>query len=131
MNTKRSPLGFGLIEVMVSAALLAIGMAGTSSLVANLQDNYKHQRLVSQGLHIAEATMEELLVRYADDSELAAGPHTGSSYGITGAPGGTYFAVGWVVTDAVPFAGTREIVVTISWSERGRPKQLAIRTVRT
>lgn len=123
--------GFGLIEVMISASILAIGMSGIISLYSNLQDNYKHQRLLAQALHIAEATMEDLLVRYADDADLVAGAHTGPSYAINGKPGGTFFATSWAVADGVPFAGTRQITLTVTWTENTRTKTFVLRTVRT
>jgi prepilin-type N-terminal cleavage/methylation domain-containing protein len=128
MRTSRSARGFGLIEVMISAALLAIGMAGIVSLFSNLEENYKHQRLVATALHIAEATMEDLLVRYADDAEISQGAHTGPSFALNGAPGGTFFQSSWQVNDGVPFSGVREVVVTVAWTERGVPKRLSLRT---
>ena len=130
-STVHRPRGFGLIEVMISAAILAVGMSGIISLYSSLQDNYKHQRLLSQSLHIAEGTMEDLLVRYADDVALEAGSHTGPSFAISGKPGGTFFSTSWVVTDGVPFSGARQITVTVAWTENGRARSFNLKTVRT
>jgi prepilin-type N-terminal cleavage/methylation domain-containing protein len=131
MNGPAAKQGFGLIEVMISASILAVGMSGILTLYSSLMDNYVHQRLLAQSLHIAEATMENLLVRYADDTALSAGAHTGPAYSVGGQPGGTFFATSWIATDAVPFAGAREIVITVTWSERGTTKTFKLKTVRT
>jgi hypothetical protein len=127
----RRARAFGLLEVMVSAGLLAVGMAAIMSLVSNLEDNYRHQRIVAQALHIGEATLEDLLVRYADDADLTIGAHTGPGFTAGGKPGGIFFATSWNVVDGVPFAGTREVTVTIQWNENGIVKQMKLTTVRT
>ena len=123
--------GFGLIEVMMSAVILGVGMTGILSLSANLQDNYHHQKLLVQALHIAESSMEDLLVRYADDPDLTSGNHTGARFGINGKVGGTFYTTSWRVTEGVPFTGTRQIILTVSWSEKTRSKVVRLTTVRT
>lgn len=127
-----APRGFGLTEVMLSSALLAIGMAASLSVIRNLEDSYAHQRLLTQALNLSEQTMEGLLVQYADSSQLTPNTtHTGPGYDQTGKPGGTFFTVTWTVNAGVPIADTREIVLTVRWSERSGQKSLVLRTVRT
>lgn len=138
-NTKarRRRRGFGLIEVMISAGILAVAMAGIMSLLANLEDQYTHQKLVSQALHIGESTMEDLLVRYADDAQLASGTFAGPSYSLQGQPGGTFFTTSWVVQSGVPFSEVRTVTVTVQWSEKNTVtgtsavKKFSLTTVRT
>ena len=129
------PRGFGLIEAMISASLLAVAMTAIVSLLVNLQESYRHQRLVAQALHVAEGSMEELLVRYADDADLGTGVHTGPSFGVDGQPGGTFFTTSWNVTDGVPFVGLRRVTLTVTWNEvtplGSRLRRLQLSTVRT
>jgi Tfp pilus assembly protein PilV len=136
MNRKRrSTRGFGLIEAMVSASLLAVAMTAIVSLLVNLQETYGHQRLVAHALHVAEGSMEGLLVRYADDAELGTGVHAGPSFGVDGRAGGNFFTTSWQVVDNVPFAGLRRVTLTVQWMERGalgpRVRRLQLTTVRT
>lgn len=126
-----APRGFGLIEAMISAAILAVGLAGMLQLFGHLNDQQTHQRLVVQALHVGEATMEGLLLRYADDPELEEGSHPGPGFGADGLPGGSFFSTRWLVEDGVPIAGTRQLTVTVSWTERGVTKAFSLRTVRT
>jgi Tfp pilus assembly protein PilV len=126
--------GFGLLEVMISGVLLASGMAATLSTLSALSALYEHERLLGNALHVAESTMEGLLLRYANDADLAATggtPRTGASYTKDGMPGGTFFSTGWLVRPGVPIGGAREIEVIVSWAERGIPKTLTLKTVRT
>lgn len=128
----RARLGaFSLIEVMASSVILAVGMASVLSLFSNLTQGYSHQRLQVQALHIAEATMENLLLRYSDDTDLGVGTHFGPGYAMDGNPGGTFFASQWRVSMGVPIVGAREVLVTVTWTEQGVAKSFTLRTVRT
>ncbi|MCC7071780.1 MAG: type II secretion system protein [Deltaproteobacteria bacterium] len=117
--------------MMVSLVILAVGLTAMLQLFGNLNDAQTHQRLLVQALHVGEATMEGLIYRYANDTDLDPGSHAGPSFGVDGQPGGAFFTTDWNVTPDVPFAGVREVVVTVHWSERGLPKTFSLRTVRT
>ena len=128
----RSPKGFGLIEAMISAAMLAVAMTGMLSLITSLNNTYDHERMMTQALHIGEAQMEGLLVLYATDPLLTTGAaHPGPSFTVDGSPGGTFFTTSWTLNGSVPIAGCREIVLTVAWLERGVIKTFVLRTVRT
>lgn len=125
---------FGLIEVMFSAALLAAAMTATLSTILTLDAVYAHERLLTNALHVGEATMEGLLLRYGDDPQLAATngtPRAGPSFGINGLPGGTFFSTSWEVVLGVPIAGTREVTVIVTWTERGKVKKFRLTSART
>jgi hypothetical protein len=124
--------GFGLIEVMSSAAMLALVMAGAAQAASTLQGAAAHQRYVAQALHIAERQTEDLLVRYATDADLTEGTHTGSGYTSRGVESSApFFTTSWFVDEGVPLAGTRTLAFTVTWSERGSAKSLTLRTIRT
>lgn len=130
-RSRSRPRGFGLIEAMISASILAVGLSGILQLFGHLNDQQTHQRLLVQALHVGEATMEGLLLRYADDTELEEGNHSGPGYGADGLPGGSFYSTDWLVEDGVPITGTRQLTVTVRWSERGVAKTFSLRTVRT
>lgn len=123
--------GLSLIETLVSSAILSLGLSAVLLLFGSLNDGHTHQRLLVQALHVGESTMEGLLVRYADDTALGPGHHAGPSFGVDGQVGGAFFTTEWDVTEGVPIAGSRDLVVTVRWTERGVAKSFALRTVRT
>jgi prepilin-type N-terminal cleavage/methylation domain-containing protein len=124
------PRAFSLIEVMVSASLLAVGMVGFLSLFSNIAATYEHHRHLTEALLVGEAAMERGLVLYADDAELAFGNHPLGTFNGVGTPAVGPYTVAWDVS-AGPLTGTRALVVTVSWTERGTPRSIALRTVRT
>ena len=130
-TTRSPPRGFSLIEVLTSMTLLAIGMTALTVTYGILADSAEHERRVTHALHVGEATMEELLVRYADDAELTDGNHVGPAFTAEGVPGGAFFSTSWLVTTGVPIEDARELRVTVTWTERTGPKTLTLVTVRT
>ena len=49
--------GFGLIEVMISASMLAVGMTAMLSLNRQLNDTNQHQKLLGHALHVGESSV--------------------------------------------------------------------------
>ncbi|MBI1948241.1 MAG: type II secretion system protein [Deltaproteobacteria bacterium] len=124
--------GFSMLEVLISMSLLAVGMAAISTTYSMLSDAAVHERRVTHALHVAELTVEDLLLRYAGDPELAQGGHAGAvAYTQDGAPGGSYFTTAWEVATGTPIASARQIRVTVTWTERTGVKTLSLVTVRT
>lgn len=132
-NARRgAALGFSLIEVLISMSLLAVGMTAIATTYGMLADSAEHERRVTHALHVGEATIEELLVRYAADNDLTQGTHSGGpSYTAEGVPGGSFFTTSWEVSTGVPIANARQIRVTVTWHERTGTKTLSLVTVRT
>ena len=63
----RAARGFGLIEVMISASILLIGVAAVVTTVNHIEHQYQHQRYVTAAIHVGESTLEELLGRFPTD----------------------------------------------------------------
>jgi Tfp pilus assembly protein PilV len=126
-----APRGFGLIEVLVSGTMLAVGLAGIVSFAGQANAALGHQRHLTVAGNVAERQMEALLTLYADDARLTDGDHTGSTFDTIGAPGAGPYTTSWVVEAGVPVPGARRITVTVSWQEGAVTKTTRLRTVRT
>ncbi len=119
-----SARAFSLIEVMIASALLSVGMAAILTAFSSASALNSHQERVTVAMHLTESRMEELLLLYPDDDDLATSAHTAATYTRDGRPttsGATglnaaYYSVGWVV-DAGPLARTRRLNVTTTWNE--------------
>lgn len=140
--------GFTLLEVMVSGGLLLIGLSGIVGLVGSLNELKEHQRHMTQVVHIAESTMEELLLLSSTDADLGSGVHkcrqkTGAactsafyvyfdSMGQEAKPTANFgpYRAEWTVTGANPIAGMRRIDLTVSWMEGTHGKTYVLTTWR-
>lgn len=126
--------GFSLLEVMISGTMMLAGIAGMMSAYTTLSIHYAHQRHMTHGIHLAEAELEGLLVRFADDALLAPGLHPSvARYDATGnrvGSGGTYLVDVRVVSHPV-IPGFRRVTVIVRWQERGREASVQLTTERT
>jgi prepilin-type N-terminal cleavage/methylation domain-containing protein len=128
----RGARGFSLIEVVVSSTLLLIGLAGTMSALSSYQKGVEHQRHLTQGIHIAESTMEQILLATPTDPMLAAGTHGPRSFNDVGhlvASGGKYNAY-WIVTPNEPIGGMRKLDVRVEWMEGPNGRNVVFTTHR-
>lgn len=118
-NRPDAARGFSLIEVMISASLLLVGLAGSLAAISTYQKNVAHQRHLTQGIHIAETAMEQMLLVYPSDPLLTDGDHGPQSYDEVGhhvASGGKYNAY-WSVESGIPIPGMRKLSVRVEWME--------------
>lgn len=124
--------GFGLLEVIISGSLLLIGLAGVVQFAAHAEKMSGHQQSMVGAVHVAETTMETLLLLYPDDARLTNGPHTGPRFDKVGnkTPTGL-FATSWTVEAGVPLPGARTVEVVVTWTERSAIKTTRLRTIRT
>jgi Tfp pilus assembly protein PilV len=126
-----SSRGFGILEVLISGSLLAVGLAGIVSFAGQANAIVGHQRHVTIASHVAEVQLEKLLTLYADDTRLSDGAHAGSSFKVDGSPGSGPYTTSWVVVTGSPIAGARRVMVTVTWQEAGVAKTLSLQTIRT
>lgn len=120
-RTKRQPDGFTLLEVMVAATVLWIGIAGSLSGFHTVNSVYRDQRHMTQALQIAEGVAEELLCFTSSDAFLQAGTHPDEPWQYDAnaqrvAENGRY-RVQWVVTPNIPVSGIRKIDVRVAWDD--------------
>jgi len=130
--SERRRHGFGLLEVMISATMLVLGLAGVLSFAAQTSGTAAHQRQITVASHVAEIQMEKLLLLAPDDSRLTAGVHVGPAYDQIGNPSATgKFETRWTVTTSDPILGARRVVVTVRWTEPTGAKATTLKTIRT
>lgn len=137
---------FSLIEVMAAVAIFGVGLAAVFSCMNVVSQQFEHQRHTTFALHLAEARMEELLLRLANDAELVAGSDQGPVWfdqrgfvtpagcpsSTTGTPPETTacrYRVTWR-TAAAGIARMRSLAVTVAWNERGSLRSVGLTTQR-
>jgi prepilin-type N-terminal cleavage/methylation domain-containing protein len=144
---KTTTRAFTLIEVMAAGAILAIGLAATLTAWGNGMALFEHQRHTTHGLHLAEAKLEELLMRVSSDPELQVGTVFGPEWftaeglgsngvgcptttgGVPPSTPGCRYRVTW---EASPggVAKVRVVSVKASWNERGVERSIILNTQR-
>lgn len=124
--------GFSLIEVIISAAMLGIGLAAVMTAYGNASNLGAHQARVTTAMHLAEAELERDLLLYPDADELKAVAHPPQHFDVDGVPtaGASFYALTRAVA-AGPIPKTRRITVTVSWSEPTGAQTLTLSTHRT
>ena len=126
--------GFGMMEVLLSSSMMLVGIAGMFSAYSTLSDHYAHQRYMTEGLHIAEAELEGMLIRFRDDPLLNAGIHPEvSGYNRLGVKtlGTAFFTVDIRVSAHPVISGYRRVTVIVRWPERGRIASVQLSSVRS
>jgi hypothetical protein len=109
-----------------------IGLAGVVQFAGYAETMTGHQQNMAGAVHVAEKTMEELLLLYPDDARLISGPHNGPHYDKVGnVNAGGLFSTSWSVDAGVPLPGARTIEVVVTWTERAQTKTTRLRTIRT
>jgi len=140
--------GFSLIEVMAASALFAAGLAAIFSAFATASSLFQHQRHTTYGIHLAEAKLEELLLRASSDTELVTGtvfgPQWFDSRGFPAAAGCPAAVAGLppmtaacryrVTWSSAPVpdlrVSIRKTTATTSWNEDGVEKSASFTTQR-
>jgi len=115
---------FSLIEVMIASAMLGIGVAALLTAYGTASGLGGHQERVTGALHVAEAQMENLLLRFPDSPDLSTGSaHGPLTFARTGQPTGpAFYTLTWTVAPG-PIPRTRRIEVTGTWAEGQRGAQ--------
>jgi prepilin-type N-terminal cleavage/methylation domain-containing protein len=107
---RSSEAGFTFIEMLQALTLSAIGLLALSSLtMGTIHANAKARRMTTAAT-LAQAKMEEIrnlpFASIVEDSDQVT--DSGVSYSRT-----------WTVCVNCPIAGTREVTLTVQWSDRG------------
>ncbi len=143
----KAPKAFSLIEVMSAAAILAVGLVATFTAFNSGAALFEHQRHTTNGIHLSEAKLEELLIRLASDTELVVGTPFGPEWydkeGIASPPGcptgiaavpestaSCRYRVTWQSSVLPDVPSIRVVTVTTAWNERGLKKEVTFSTQR-
>jgi prepilin-type N-terminal cleavage/methylation domain-containing protein len=119
---KRSRAGFSLVEVLVAMAIFAVAATAVSSLMYHSTTFVSDNNLLSQAVTCAQTRLEYL--RTLDYEDVV-----GDSSECVG--DGVNFEVSWEVDENTPEEGTKTILLTVSWTEKGKTKSYALETVYT
>jgi Tfp pilus assembly protein PilV len=105
-NCRRaSGAGFSLIEVMFALTFLAVGILAVASMIPAGTRGVSESRTITSGLMAAQLKIEEL--KGTPYNSLPAG---------SGADTVSVFRRSWTVTDSIPTAGCKRLVVTSDWT---------------
>lgn len=122
-----------MIEVIIAAALLGIGIAGVLSAYSTATHLDNHQHRVSDALHIGEGVVEELLLLQNTDADLSASTHGPLRFDVNGnrVASGGFFQVTWTVS-AGPHPRARKLDVRVAWNDQlGSGQSLTLSTHRS
>jgi hypothetical protein len=121
---------------MVSGTLLVVGLAAELSTYGTLSVLLNHASRRSTAGVLAEATLEEMILRYPADPEISLGDHTARARHfdadgrrLNDATGAT-FAVTWTVKPYAKVATIREVTAHIAWTDLSGPAVLEVSTWR-
>lgn len=124
--------GFGMLEVLISAALLVGGLAAVTQFQANLLRTGVRERHLVTGTQVAEQTLERLLVAFADSPDLGGGAHTGPRFDDDGNPDPAgRFETSWNVVVGDPIVGARRVTVEVRWDDDGAARKVTLTTIRS
>ena len=111
VTTKRRPRGsraegFSLIEVMFALTFLAVGILAVASMIPAGTRGVSESRTITSGLMAAQLKLEEL----RGTPYLSLTPGTASDTV-------SVFRRTWTVTDSIPTAGCKRVLVTSNWTD--------------
>lgn len=143
-----STRGFSLLEVMISSAILLIGITALVMGVHVAIGQHAHNRKLAQALIVAEKRMEAVLLLFPTSSDLRDGRHPEAGFEFfsevgrpvlvpaTTAPNDVPgFRLFFTVTPSAisegddPIVGLR-VELTVRWNENLGERQLVLRTAR-
>ncbi len=131
---RRTRSGFSLLEVMIAASLFLLALAGTLTAMSTARQLKEDQRVLTVGINLAEAQMEQLLVLPNGSALLTAGAEiAGPQFEAGGTVTSTgFFRTAWIVSSDTPLSGLRRLTVFVRWTDgSGRDREFSLVTDRT
>lgn len=114
INTECGENGFTMIEVLIALTIFAIGMLAVAGMqIMGIQGNAV-AKWQTQSASWGSDRIERLITLDYDDADLSAGSH--------GPVTEDQYEISWVVTNDDPMANTKTLVVSVAWTDRGKPK---------
>ena len=124
--------GFTLIEVMMSGSILLLGLAAVITAMTTHIAMNEHHRHTTQAIHITEGVLEELLLAFPGDDDLAIAAHGPLHFSRQGhqTAAASVYQVNWTVLGSNPMAGMKKVQVTTTWTEKAGPRKYSVYTFR-
>ncbi|HIF9256869.1 TPA: type IV pilus modification PilV family protein [Photobacterium damselae] len=122
--------GFSLLEVVITLAVLSIGVLGLVKMQAYMEVKAENALKTLDALHIAESQMELFQTRSASGGSGTIAFDSISSSNATLSMAGETIYREIIVKDDTPISGAKKIIVTVSWSDRhGVSQAVSLKTV--
>jgi len=112
--------GFTMIEILISISIFAVGMLAVASMqVSGIHGNSVANTLTNAATWASDS-LDTLLVRPYDHIDLdpAGNPHSGGTRG--------RYSISWDVIENDVMPNTKTIMVNVSYSDRGKPKNVSV-----
>ena len=124
LGTIEASGGFTLLEVLIAISVLTVGLLGVASMQVSAIRGNDFAIAQTEAATAGVDRIEKLLRLPYDHAELgvAGNPHTDPT-----PPTG--YTIGWNVTDDSPLSNTKTVTVTVSWVDRGKPKNISMRRI--
>lgn len=119
VSMKINEKGFSLIELMISMAILAIGLLGLAGLQGTAINGNHHGNMISQATVLAQDTIEQ--IRNADYADI----------NMTNFPSSVTvdnFTQAILIEDDTPLNELKRVTVTVSWRKLNQ-HQVVLRTI--
>ena len=117
--------GLTLLEVLVAMVVLSLGLLALAKMqITAIQVNAISGRL-TQGTAFAQDKVEQLMALPYDDAKLDDQTPVGEVTTYTETRPAQGYTITWTV-DQDPTTGVKTINLTVTWSNRGRPKTFSL-----
>ena len=123
-NNRRRERGFTILEVLMAASILTIGILTVASMqISSIRGNAFAGK-VTEATTWAGRQLEILQSLPYNDTDLTAG----TTHSDTNPPAN--YTVAWTVTDEAIFNNTKTIDVTVTWTDHGVQRTVSVQQVR-
>ncbi len=122
ISIKVNEQGFSLLEVMISLAIISIGILGVASMQISSIKTNTSARQSTEGATWAVDRVEQMMSLPYGDAQLNTGSYATTS------PDGIY-SINWTVTDSAVIPRTKSIHSNVSWTRGTKTTNISINRI--